>query len=92
MSGGSCFNVSFVVMGKATKTVSTIQNFRREKRADAESTRGLSAYQLRALPARPNRLLRKYTYILTNGNGRIDSNRVNGSGGRGQLPILKAVK
>ena len=41
--------------GQSHKTVSTDHNFLREKRAEADSTRGPSAYQLNAFTARPNR-------------------------------------
>ena len=56
-SDESHFNVSLIVRDKVTnKTVSTNHNFRRERRAEAVSNRGPSAYQPNAFTARPNRL------------------------------------
>ena len=49
--GKNHFNVSLIVRGKRHKTVSTDHNlFLRERRAEAESSRGPSAYQPKALP------------------------------------------
>ena len=49
--GKSHFNVSLIVRGKRHKTVTTDHNlFLREGRAEAESSRGPSAYQPNALP------------------------------------------
>ena len=44
-SDESHFNVSLIVRDKSHKTVSTNNKFRRERRAEAESNRGPSAYQ-----------------------------------------------
>ena len=49
-SDESHFNVSLIVRGKSHKTVSTGHNFWRERRTEADSNRGLSAYQPNALP------------------------------------------
>ena len=46
----SHFNVLIMVMGKVTRQVSTDHNFWRERRAEADSNRGPSAYQPNALP------------------------------------------
>ena len=53
-SDESHFNVPLIVRDKVTKTVSTDYNFGSERRAEADSNRGPSAYQPTALP--PNRL------------------------------------
>ena len=50
-SDESHFNVSLIVRDKFShKTVSTDYNFGRERRAEADSNRGPSAYQPTALP------------------------------------------
>ena len=46
---GSPFNVLLIVRGKVTKTVSTNHKFWRERRAAAQSNRGVSAYQPNAV-------------------------------------------
>ena len=46
----SHFNVSLIVRDKVTRQVSTGHNFPRERRAEADSNRGPSAYQPNALP------------------------------------------
>ena len=45
----SHFNISLIVMGKTTNTV-CVHSFGRERRAEAESNRGPSAYHPNALP------------------------------------------
>ena len=49
-SDESHFNASFIVRDKVTKTVSTDHNFSRERRGEADSNLGPSAYQPNALP------------------------------------------
>ena len=50
-SDKSHFNVSVIVGDKVTtETLSTDHNFRRERRAEADSNRGPSAYSTNALP------------------------------------------
>ena len=46
----SHFNVSLIVRDKVTKTVSTDHNLSGERKSEAESSRGPSAYQPNALP------------------------------------------
>ena len=53
-SDESHFNALIIMRNKVTnRTVSTNQNFGREGRAEAESSRGPSAYQPNALPLVP---------------------------------------
>ena len=49
-SDKSHFNVPLIVSDKSHKTVSTEHNFLRERRVEADSNRGPSAYQPNALP------------------------------------------
>ena len=49
-SDESHFNVSLIVRDRSHKTVSTDHNFWRERRAEADSNRGPSAYQSNTLP------------------------------------------
>ena len=49
-SDESHFNVSVGSDGQSHKTVSTNHNFRRERKAEAVSNRGTSAYQPNTLP------------------------------------------
>ena len=49
-SDESHFNVSSLIVRDKHKTVSTNHNFKRERRAEADSNRGPSAYQPNALP------------------------------------------
>ena len=49
-SDESHFNISYYCEGQSHKTVSTDHNFWREKRAEADSNLGPSAYQPNALP------------------------------------------
>ena len=57
-SDESRFNVLLVVMDKVTRQCLQTTTFLKRKRAKAESNRGPSAYQLKRLTARSNRLTR----------------------------------